>query len=111
MGTQGFDVSAPFYPSPMRDYGFLDAGSCPVVASYGRKDPVNVGNGPRLREALQRNGVEHDVKVYPNAGHSFANELLGQPFLRILGFGHDTATTDDAYRRVFEFFGTHLAVR
>ena len=35
MGTQGFDVSAPFYPSIMRDYGFLDVGTCPVVASYG----------------------------------------------------------------------------
>jgi carboxymethylenebutenolidase len=109
MGTQGFDVSAPFYPSIMRDYGFLDAGTCPVVASYGRKDVLNIGNGPRLENVLQRNDVPHDVKVYPDVGHSWANELPGQPFLRIVGFGHDADTTDDAYRRVFAFFDTHLA--
>ena len=109
MGTQGFDVSAPFYPSIMRDYGFLDAGTCPVVASYGRKDVLNIGNGPRLENVLQRNGVPHDVKVYPDVGHSWANELPGQPLLRIVGFGHDADTTDDAYRRVFAFFDTHLA--
>lgn len=109
MGTQGFDVSAPFYPSIMRDYRFLDAGTCPVVASYGRKDVLNIGNGPRLENVLQRNDVPHDVKVYPDVGHSWANELPGQPFLRIVGFGHDAGTTDDAYRRVFAFFDTHLA--
>jgi carboxymethylenebutenolidase len=109
MGTQGFDVSAPFYPSIMRDYGFLDAGTCPVVASYGRKDVLNIGNGPRLENVLQRNGVAHDVKVYPDVGHSWANQLPGQPFLRVVGFGHDADTTDDAYRRVFAFFDTHLA--
>ncbi|AFM18823.1 dienelactone hydrolase-like enzyme [Mycolicibacterium chubuense NBB4] len=108
MGTMGFDASAPFYPSLMRDYGFLCDGSCPVVASYGRKDPLNLGNGPRLRKSLDDNGTPNDVKVYPGAGHSFANEHSGQPVLRIAGFGYDADATDDAYRRVFDFFGTHL---
>lgn len=110
MGTKGFDVSAPFYPSIMRDYGFLDEGSCPVVASFGRRDLLNIGNGPRLREALERNNIPNDVKVYPGIGHSFANELSAQPLMRIAGFGHDADATDDAYRRVFAFFGEHLAV-
>ncbi len=110
MGTKGFDASAPFYPSIMRDYGFLDEGSCPVVASFGRKDPLNIGNGQRLQEALERNGVPHDIKIYPSVGHSFANELAAQPILRIAGFGHDADVTDEAYRRVFAFFGEHLAV-
>ncbi len=82
-----------------------------MVASYGKKDPLNVENGPRLRQALERNDIPNDVKVYPSVGHSFANEFPAQPFLRIAGFGHDTDVTDDAYRRVFEFFGTHLANR
>jgi carboxymethylenebutenolidase len=110
MGTKGFDVSAPFYPSIARDYRFLDEGSCPVVASFGRKDPLNIGNGPRLHDALERTNVPNDIKVYPGVGHSFANELSGQPILRIVGFGYDAAATDDAYRRVFAFFGEHLAV-
>lgn len=111
MGPKGFDASAPFYPSVMRDYDFLERASCPVVASFGRKDPLNVGNGPRLRRALQRGGTPHDVKVYPDAGHSFANELSAQPFLRIIGFGHDAEVADDAYRRVFDFFDAHLTER
>jgi len=110
MGTKGFDVSAPFYPSLMRDYSFLDSGTCPVVASFGRKDVLNIGNGPRLRQALERNNIPNDVKVYPGVGHSFSNELSAQPILRIVGFGHDADVTDDAYRRVFAFFGEHLAV-
>lgn len=109
MAAQGFDASAPFYPSLMRDYGFLEAGTCPVVASYGRRDPMNIGNGPRLKEVLDRSAVPNDVKTYPHAGHSFANTLPGQPILRVVGFGYDAAATDDAYRRVFDFFGTHLA--
>lgn len=111
MGTKGFDAAAPFYPSLMRDFGFLDGRSCPVVASYGRKDLLNLGNGPRLKQALDRNNIPNDVKVYPGVGHSFANEISWQPFLRIVGFGYDADATDDAYRRVFEFFGTHLADR
>ena len=110
MGTRGFAVSAPFYPSIMRDYGFLDEESCPVVAGFARKDPVNIGNGPRLREVVERADVPNDIEVYRGVGHSFANESVAQPILRVVGFGHDAAATDDAYRRVFAFFGEHLAV-
>jgi carboxymethylenebutenolidase len=78
--------------------------------SFGRKDPLNIGTGPRLHDALERADVPNDIKVYPGVGRSFANELAGQPILRVIGFGHDAAATDDAYRRVFAFFGDHLAV-
>ncbi|WP_237086222.1 dienelactone hydrolase family protein, partial [Mycobacterium tuberculosis] len=49
-----------------------------------------------------------DIKSYPGAGHSFANKLPGQPLVRIAGFGYNEAATEDAWRRVFEFFGQHL---
>jgi len=32
------------------------------------------GRGPRLERALERNGVAHDVKAYPDAGHAFLND-------------------------------------
>ena len=41
-----------------------------------------------------------DIKTYPDAGHSFANKLPGQPLLRITGFGYNETTTQDAYQRV-----------
>ena len=35
--------------------------------------------------------------------------LPGQPLNRIAGFGYDEAATEDAWSRVFAFFGEHLA--
>ena len=45
----------------------------------------------------------------PDAGHSFTNQLPGQPLLRITGFGYNEAAAEDAWSRVFSFFGQHLA--
>lgn len=108
MASKGFGASAPFYPSTAPFYDSLAEGACPVVASYGRRDPLNPGNGPRLERALDRHGIPNDVKTYAGVGHSFANRLPGQAAARIAGFGYDAAVTDDAYRRVFAFFGEHL---
>lgn len=49
--------------------------SCPVVASYGSKDRSLRNTGSELAEALTVNGVVHDVKTYPGAGHG----LLQRP--------------------------------
>jgi carboxymethylenebutenolidase len=108
MSTQGFDASAPFYPSLLQPYGDLMKGSCPVVASYGARDPVNPRRGPALRAVLERENIPHDVKVYDGVGHSFANRYPGAPLLRVVGFGYDDDSTNDAWRRVFAFFDTHL---
>nr|WP_330219768.1 dienelactone hydrolase family protein [Mycolicibacterium peregrinum] len=55
--------------------------------------------------------IPADIKVYPDAGHSFANQLPGQSFLRITGFGYNEAATADAWSRVFAFFGEHLSAK
>jgi carboxymethylenebutenolidase len=108
MASKGFGASAPFYPSAAASYDSLVEGACPVVASFGRRDPINPGSGRRLERALNRHGIPNDVVTYPGVGHSFANELPGQRLVRIGGFGYDADVTDDAYRRVFAFFGEHL---
>ncbi|MGH3563600.1 MAG: dienelactone hydrolase family protein, partial [Mycobacterium sp.] len=81
---------------------------CPIVASFGRRDPMGVGAAARLRGVVERKGIPHDIKVYPHAGHSFANKLPGQLLLRVTGFGYNAAATADAWARVFAFFGEHL---
>jgi carboxymethylenebutenolidase len=108
MGSKGFDVAAPFYPSIVTSFEKLADGSCPVVASFGSRDPLNPRGAPRLKRALDKEGVTYDIKTYDGVGHSFANDLAGQPILRIAGFGYDADVTADAYRRVFAFFGEHL---
>jgi len=108
LSPKGFDASAPFYPSVLPMYDKLTEGACPIVASFGSRDPVNIGNGKRLERMLERKGIPYDVKVYPGVGHSFANDMPGQSVLRVTGFGYDEAAADDAFARVFGFFDEHL---
>lgn len=109
MSPKGFGASAPFYGNPMpRHLSETLDGACPIVASFGRRDPLGIGAPSQLRKVVEAKGIAADIKVYPNAGHSFANELPAQPLLRITGFGYNAAVTEDAWSRVFTFFGEHL---
>jgi carboxymethylenebutenolidase len=109
MSPKGFAASAPFYGTPLpRELSETLDGACPVVASFGGRDPMGVGAPKKLQQVLDHKGVTSDVKVYPGAGHGFANKLPAQPLLRIAGFGYNQAATEDAWARVFTFFGEHL---
>src|SRR5271169_2665377 len=109
MSPKGFSASAPFYGTPLpRELSETLDGACPIVASFGGRDPMGVGAPKKLQQVLDYKGVTSDVKVYPGAGHGFANKLPAQPLLRIAGFGYNEAATEDAWARVFAFFGEHL---
>jgi carboxymethylenebutenolidase len=109
MSPKGFDASAPFYGAPLpRELSETLDGACPVVASFGRRDPIGRGASEKLQRVLDDKGITNDVKSYPKVGHSFANKLPAQPLLRITGFGYNQAATDDAWSRVFAFFDEHL---
>jgi carboxymethylenebutenolidase len=88
------------------------AGACPVVASYGGRDRSLRGTAAELEAALERLGVEHDVKEYPDAGHSFLSRHPVGPFgpvvLRVTGVGYDQPSAEDAWNRIFGFFRAHL---
>lgn len=105
-------VVAPFYAAVPKEDGAL-AGICPVVASYGGRDRVFSEAAPRLEHALDRLGIEHDVKTYPEAGHAFMSEHQGLirrlgPFLPTHN-GYDEDAAEDAWRRTLDFFAHHLA--
>jgi carboxymethylenebutenolidase len=108
--TRGFDASAPNYGFVPRHAEEALRGSCPVVASYGAKDRGFKGAAAKLERALVANGVDHDVKEYADAGHAFMTEHTGKwAFVeRVPGLGYVADAHDDAWRRVFEFFATHL---
>ncbi len=85
--------------------------SCPVVASYGRRDMVTSGHAARLREHLEKLGIEHDVKLYEDAGHSFMTEgshPIGRLVFLPMRIGYEQAAAADAWERVFAFFGERL---
>jgi carboxymethylenebutenolidase len=109
MSPKGFGASAPFYGTPLpRNLSETLEGACPIVASFGSRDPLGRGAPDRFREAAAAKQITTDIKVYPGVGHGFANTLPAQPLLRITGFGYDRAATEDAWSRVFAFFGEHL---
>jgi carboxymethylenebutenolidase len=102
---------APFYPAVPKDEAALD-GICPVVASFGGRDGVFGAGGPRLTAALEQRGVDHDVRTYPEAGHSFMSRhegLVGriEPHLPTHG-GYVASAAEDAWRRTLTFFERHL---
>ena len=109
MSPNGFGASAPFYGTPLpRNLSETLDGACPIVASFGGHDPLGVGAPKRLREVVATNGITADIKSYPGAGHSFANKLPAQPLIRVAGFGYNQTASEDAWSRVFAFFGEHL---
>ena len=109
MSPKGFGASAPFYGTPLpRQLSETLDGACPIVASFGARDPMGIGAPKKLQRVLDQKGIANDIKVYPGAGHSFADKLPAQPLLRITGFGYNQAATEDAWARVFAFFGEHL---
>ena len=108
--TRGFDASAPYYGQPPKDLSILD-GACPIVASFGKRDPSLRGAAGKLERELSARGIPHDIKEYPDAGHSFANQFHLGPLnvvARIAGFGYHRESSEDAWRRVLAFFAQHL---
>lgn len=109
LSPRGFGAAAPFYGTPLpKNLEDTLRGACPIVASFGAKDPLGRGAPAKLNKAVAAEQIAADVKVYPDAGHSFANQLPAQGLMRVTGFGYNEAVAEDAWERVFAFFQTHL---
>jgi carboxymethylenebutenolidase len=109
----GFAAAAVNYGRLPKDVAAALAGACPIVGSYGGHDPGNRGAALTLADALERAGIVHDVREYPDAGHSFLNEGPNGPrLLRVLlertGAGPHPRSAQDAWVRIDQFFATHL---
>jgi carboxymethylenebutenolidase len=84
--------------------------ACPIVGSYGGKDPWNRSVAQKLEETLAGTGIAHDVKEYPEAGHSFLknHETSFFKMLQIIHIAYDEPAAKDARRRIVSFFREHL---
>jgi carboxymethylenebutenolidase len=111
----GFAAASVNYGTLPRNLEAALAGACPIVASYGRKDVRLRNAAGRLTRALEANGVEHDVKEYPDAGHAFLNDhdpadlpVAVRIMARIGRMGYHDESARDARKRILAFFDTHL---
>jgi carboxymethylenebutenolidase len=89
---------APFYAANPRPLEAVKR-ACPIVGSYPEKD-FTASAGRALDRELEVQGIAHDIKVYPGAGHSFFNDR---------GRAYDKPAAEDSWTRVLSFFGEHLA--
>ncbi|MBC7763110.1 MAG: dienelactone hydrolase family protein [Candidatus Saccharibacteria bacterium] len=113
----GFGVASANYGRLPKEIDRALAGACPIVGSYGGSDSSLKGAAKKLDDSLTRLGIDHDVKEYPDAGHSFLNDAeSGPPALRflmkrILGAGPNPEAATDAWHRIDAFFAEHLATK
>jgi carboxymethylenebutenolidase len=113
MGT--YAAAAPNYGKVPKDADKYFAGACPVVGSFGRRDPTLRGAAGKLERALNLNGIQHDVKEYPDTSHGFLDDhsIDKLPFALVmiktlLRVGYHDPSAADAKRRIQSFFEVHL---
>jgi carboxymethylenebutenolidase len=110
--TKGFVVAAANYgPLPKKPAEAL-VGACPIVASYGSRDLATRHATTKLNDALTSLDIEHDVREYKGAGHSFASQPDSRALTvleTVLGMGYKAEATSDMWQRTLAFFGRHLA--
>ena len=111
--SNGFEAAAVNYGQLPRHLDEAVAGACPIIGSYGGRDPSLRGAAGRLNAALDKAGVVHDVKEYPAASHAFLNDAEAgpralRPLLRVAGIGPETESAKDAWDRIERFFAGYL---
>ena len=111
----GFSASSVNYGAVPKDAERFLVGACPIVGSYGAKDRTLRGAAGQLERALSAAGVDHDVKEYPYAGHSFLNNyvradvsILFVAMGKLAGAAYHEPSAADARQRIISFFNEHL---
>ena len=106
----GFAAAAVNYGVVPRDAESALRGACPIIGSYGGRDPMGTKHPERLRLALTALEIPHDVTVYPDSGHRFMSEGsgAGAVLARFTQMAYQEADAADAWQRIHAFFGEHL---
>lgn len=113
----GFSVASVNYGGLTKESESFLPQACPVVASYGGKDrwPGVRESFDRLEPALTVAGIDHDLKLYPEAGHGFLNDhdpaelpLWIRAVAKLAAAEHHEPSARDARHRIVAFFDAHL---
>jgi carboxymethylenebutenolidase len=108
----GVQVCAPYYGDTPDDPDALRQ-ICPVIAGYGDLDKSFAKQGRRLEEHLSSLGIPHEVKIYPDVGHSYMNDFGDGPMAKLMRHtpmhaGYDEQASEDSWKRMLAFFDKHL---
>ena len=95
------DASVIYYGQVTADEDQLRPISAPILGLFAGNDTgIDVKSVEAFRAALQRLRKEHDIHIYPDVGHAFANPT---------GRNYDVEAAEDAWSRTLEFLARHLA--
>src|SRR6202046_1592336 len=104
-------VAATFYGDVPKSTDQL-RGVCPVLGGYGGQDRMFAAQGRRLETLLTEMGIDHDVKVYEDAGHSFMSRNSGfLPWIGKIGpmkAEYNPKAAEGSWKRIQAFFSRHL---
>jgi carboxymethylenebutenolidase len=70
-----------------------------VMAVYAENDQRVNATRETAKSALERAGLQHDVKTYPGVNHAFMNNT---------GANYNEAQANAAYQAMIDWFGRHL---
>ncbi|HEX9028483.1 MAG TPA: dienelactone hydrolase family protein, partial [Anaerolineales bacterium] len=76
------------------------ARACPIVGSYPGRD-FTAQAARELEPALEHYNIPHDIKIYPEASHSFFNDQ--RP-------AFNPEASADAWERMLAFFQEHIGM-
>ena len=85
-------AGACFYGGPQGDLGRFSTIKVPILCAFGAEDHlIPLSRVEEIRQALQKNKIDHEVHVYQGAGHSFFNEVKPEwykPDVAKVAWGH-----------------------
>ncbi len=92
-------AAVPFY-GPFPEGGNVAGAKAAVLGIYAEFDSRVNATRAAARAALRRAGLRHQIVTFPGVDHAFFNPT---------GSRHDPAAAAAAYRRMINWFGTHVA--
>ena len=95
------DASVIYYGQVTDDEDKLRPINVPILGLFGAEDAgIPVESVEAFRTALQRLRKEHEIHIYPGAGHAFANPT---------GKNYNADAATDAWNKTIEFLNRHLS--
>ena len=95
------DASVIYYGQVTDDEDKLRPINAPILGLFGAEDTgIPVESVEAFRTALKRLRKEHEIHIYPGAGHAFANPT---------GKNYNADAATDAWNKTIEFLNRHLS--
>lgn len=99
---QDLDAAVIYYGQTTDDVDELAELKVPILGLFGEDDrSIPVENVQSFKAALETAGVTHEIEIYPDVGHAFANPS---------GNRYDAEVAEQAWQRSVAFLAYHLGL-